>query len=92
MGCKLIDLMGQTFGRLYVIKRSDRKMDYNGETLWDCLCECGKTGMFRSRDLRRGHSQSCGCLCRERVIASNIRRAGNGRSKNKGTEKAGASE
>lgn len=73
---KLIDMTGKKYGRLYVVRRAECKMDYNGETLWDCLCECGRTGMFRSRDMRRGHSKSCGCLRGEIVAANNKKRSG----------------
>lgn len=81
---KLIDMVGRQFGRLYVMKRSERKTDYNGETLWDCLCECGRTGMYRGRDLRRGgagiktsqgYVTSCGCLRSERTAERNKKRA-----------------
>jgi hypothetical protein len=36
---KFIDLTGQKFGRLMVIKRAPNK---NNRTAWLCECECGK--------------------------------------------------
>jgi len=54
---RLIDLKGQTFGRLQVLERSGRK--------WLCQCGCGSTSIADGRDLRHGHTKSCGCLRRD---------------------------
>ena len=62
---KFIDLSGQIFGRLTVIKWAGR--DKNNLTLWMCKCACGNTIITRSQDLRRGASQSCGCLKLEQL-------------------------
>lgn len=58
----LIDLTGQRFGRLTVIKRAENK---SGDTRWECLCDCGKTTVVRSQYLRGGNTKSCGCLANE---------------------------
>jgi hypothetical protein len=55
---KLIDLTGQKFGRLTVIKRAENK---RGQTRWETLCECGKVCFQTSNALSSGHSKSCGC-------------------------------
>ena len=34
--------------------------------MWLCKCDCGAEVVVRSRDLRMGNTQSCGCLQRER--------------------------
>lgn len=60
---KLIDLIGQKFGRLTVIERDYSKK--NG-TYWLCQCECGNQKIVESRNLRRGLTKSCGCLQKER--------------------------
>ena len=39
MGRKKIDLTGQRFGKLVVIRDVGRK---NGHVLWECLCDCGE--------------------------------------------------
>lgn len=62
---KLIDLTGQRFGRLSVIKRAPNK---NNCTCWLCLCDCGKEVIVRSDLLRSGGTKSCGCLKMETVI------------------------
>lgn len=60
---KLIDLTGQKFGRLTVIRRGETSKC--GQTKWVCKCECGKEKTVDSYNLRHGKSLSCGCLSRE---------------------------
>jgi hypothetical protein len=55
------DLTGQTFRKLTVLGRSERKRGRNRETLWRCLCVCGKECVKRSHLLRYGEANSCGC-------------------------------
>ncbi len=59
----LIDITGRTFGRLAVIKEDGR--DKESKALWLCRCSCGNEITVHSGSLRRGLTQSCGCLCRE---------------------------
>jgi len=58
MGRKL-NLLGQKFGRWEVIGEAKprRKMSY-----WLCRCECGNEREVVGADLKRGMSESCGCL------------------------------
>jgi hypothetical protein len=55
-----IDITGQRFGRLTVIKRVGRKND--GHAAWQCRCDCGTKTIVSGSSLRKGDSQSCGCL------------------------------
>lgn len=56
---KFIDLTGQKFNKLTVLKRDG----YKGEDiLWLCLCECGKTNRVIGYALTSGGTKSCGCL------------------------------
>ena len=72
---KKIDLTGQPFGRLVVIREYGR--DKGGHVLWLCRClgkngdDCGKEVVVRSNDLRRGATQSCGCMRREQTVSRN---------------------
>ncbi len=59
---KLIDLTGQRFGRLVVIERAGNK---RREALWKCRCDCGTFKEVTSYNLRKGMTQSCGCLRKE---------------------------
>ena len=63
MGAKK-DLTGHRFGRLIVIREYGR--DKGGQIMWLCKCDCGGEVVVRSRNLRIGHTKSCGCLQRER--------------------------
>ena len=62
---KIIDLTGQKFGRLTVEYRAGK--DHRGESIWHCICECGNTKDVLSSNLRKGATQSCGCLQKERA-------------------------
>lgn len=60
-----IDLTGQRFGRLTVLYKSFKK---GKNWFWHCKCDCGNEKDIDGRNLRGGHSQSCGCLSRELTI------------------------
>lgn len=62
---KLMDLTGRHFGRLVVIGRADNGT--GGETRWVCQCNCREnvTVEVFGKNLRRGHTTSCGCYARE---------------------------
>ena len=62
---KKIDLTGQPFGRLIVIREYGRAKD--GQVTWLCRCECGGEVVVKAGNLRSGNTQSCGCLQRERT-------------------------
>lgn len=58
----IIEMKGQTFGRLTVI---DRAENVGKAAAWKCLCECGKTKTVIGKHLRTGAIRSCGCLLSE---------------------------
>ncbi|EIT85925.1 hypothetical protein A374_08819 [Fictibacillus macauensis ZFHKF-1] len=55
-----IDLTGQSFHDLTVIKLSDKTNQYNTK-LWECKCSCGNLAYVSSGALRSGQQKSCGC-------------------------------
>ncbi len=57
---KLIDLTGQKFGRLTVIKRVYPNLNKKGT--WLCKCICKTKKIIRGNDLIRGKIKSCDCL------------------------------
>lgn len=67
MSRNLIDLTGQAFGRLSVLRRSGTRCTPNGtkKALWECICECGALIEVPSQSLRIGNTRSCGCLQKE---------------------------
>lgn len=56
----IVDLSGQRFGRLVVIRMADVKKD--GRICWECLCDCGNTIVAVGKNLKNGQKKSCGCL------------------------------
>ena len=58
---RVINLENQTFGHLLVLKRVENTKD--GKARWLCQCDCGnpKQISILGDNLRRGHTQSCGC-------------------------------
>lgn len=57
---KIIDLTGQKFGFLQVVRISEN-VKYGHLAAWICLCECGTTKEIVGSSLRRGATKSCGC-------------------------------
>lgn len=57
-----LELAGQRFGRLHVIGLDDV---HDGQTMWLCECDCGKTTAVIGKVLTRGDTRSCGCLASE---------------------------
>lgn len=55
-----IDLTGQKFGKLKVIRRNG--MNERRKALWLCKCDCGNEITAEGCLLRNGHIKSCGCL------------------------------
>lgn len=62
---KKIDLIGQKFGRLTVLREELPRT--TKEVKWICQCDCGNIKSVRSYDLRNGKTLSCGCLRNEKV-------------------------
>ena len=60
---KVSNLTDQTFERLVAIAHMGSNK-YSG-AIWLCYCSCGKFRIVSSVNLKRGNTQSCGCLHRE---------------------------
>jgi len=76
---KFIDLTGQRFGRLTVLKRQANNK-HNSE-MWLCQCDCGNKKVIIGFDLKRGHTKSCGCLKKEGSLPTHGHTAGGKESK-----------
>lgn len=59
-----LDLTGQKFGRLTVIKMVESIKTKDGKFKSQCLCECecGNIIKVKSQALKSGNTKSCGCL------------------------------
>ena len=62
------NLIGQQFGRLYVIEKDIEASKQHKRAYWKCKCSCGKEKTIAGLSLIRGATQSCGCLRNERVF------------------------
>lgn len=70
---KYIDITGQKFGKLTVIKRVENHITTGGQTkvMWLCRCDClGENSEIttNSQNLRNGRTKSCGCVSSRNTI------------------------
>jgi hypothetical protein len=61
----LSDILGKRFGRYTVVKRAANNR--HKQARWICRCDCGTERVVLGYSLTSGHTQSCGCLQRERT-------------------------
>lgn len=71
---KKIDLVGERFGHLVVMREAPQKIEKNGRkrVRWYCNCDCGtKDVIADSNSLRCGSTISCGNKCKLKVKPNN---------------------
>ena len=68
---KALDLTGKRFGKLLVVSRAENNK--NGNTMWNCICDCGSTKVALGYDLTHGRTTSCGCGLGRPGVASGKR-------------------
>lgn len=56
---KFKEIAGQVFGKLTVCKFAYTK---DSRAYWECKCECGNISIVSGKELRSGHTKSCGCI------------------------------
>jgi hypothetical protein len=76
---KAMNICGQTFHELTVIKRAHNSRENNTQ-FW-CLCSCGNGVLVRGVFLSRGHTKSCGCHKRELIALRNASNSTHGHCK-----------
>ena len=57
------NIEGQRFGRLVALH--DIGCNKRKLRLWECLCDCGQLTTVSMSGLKKGRTNSCGCLARE---------------------------
>lgn len=67
---QVVDITGQRFGRLIVLRRAGSNRF--GRAQWRCRCICGRTTTVLGKRLRSGHTQSCRCLFRDAIRESRM--------------------
>lgn len=71
LGFRLNDISGKRFGRLVVVDCVGKP---DGTVIkWRCLCDCGIETIVSTKNLKSGHTKSCGCLQLE--IAKSTRKS-----------------
>lgn len=61
---KINDITGQRFGRL-TVTGLDPVRSSTGSCRWICNCDCGRSTVVQTENIKRGHTTSCGCAFKE---------------------------
>ncbi len=63
-GIAKIDLTGQRFSMLTVVRETESVTGSNGKPVrrWLCRCDCGREVVVRQGNLQKKVTRSCGCL------------------------------
>lgn len=61
------NLAGERFERVRVLSYAGRT--FHGESLWNCVCDCGTKFITRGASLVGGATRSCGCIRIEKAKA-----------------------
>lgn len=65
---KALELTGQKFGLLTVIKRKENDKWRNSQ--WLCQCDCGNIIKVGGANLKIGRTKSCGCLWNKSIMGT----------------------
>ena len=68
---KKLDLTGQKFGMLTVIKIDEKNKSQ--KTKWICKCDCGNYTSVATYNLKSGHTKSCGCLSKKQSAVNGLK-------------------
>lgn len=68
------DITGKRYGKLTVKSFVSRNKRW--ETLWICLCDCGKEKIVNIANLRSGDTTSCGCVHKKQIAQRNKNNTG----------------
>lgn len=63
---KFVDLTNKRFGMLIVLKRVENSK--HKKILWLCRCDCGKEKIIDGESLKSGHTKSCTCIKRSKLL------------------------
>lgn len=59
---KLIYMVGKRYSRLTITSRAENE---GTRASWNCVCDCGNTITLNGKQIRSGHTKSCGCYRKE---------------------------
>jgi hypothetical protein len=67
----LINEVGNRYGKLLVVERSENTTD--GQAQWLCQCDCGNKAVVRGTCLRRHNgTETCGCFHQDRILPNGL--------------------
>lgn len=75
--------LGGRYGRLVVLSEEAERGKW-GHRRYLARCDCGGSTIAEANALISGHTQSCGCICRERVIRNGVASTTHGHSRGAG--------
>lgn len=58
-GCRTKDISGLRSFKLVAVSHSHT--DHNGQSVWDCICDCGGRAKATANSISRQQRKSCGC-------------------------------
>lgn len=64
------DVTGQRFGCLVALRRIGQVKSKSRGSVWECVCDCGRTHSVALFNLTSGSTQSCGCKRKELIGAT----------------------
>lgn len=68
------DFTGMRFGQWLVKGRDLERMDHKGvRSYYICECDCGSIRSVSLYELSNGHSKSCGCASKDRMVKRNFK-------------------
>ena len=83
-GKKVLITSGDQYGRLTIIKEVEARTYKQGKKrMFLCLCTCGVRVKVLLNNLRNSHTQSCGCLGREKAAKTHTKHGMSGRKQTK---------
>ena len=62
-----VDISGKRYSLLIAIKVTSEKKS-NGGSVWLCRCDCGEEVCVPAGNLKRGTTNSCGCIRRDYIV------------------------
>jgi hypothetical protein len=71
----MTEIEGKKFGKLTAIRFLEWRVYKNGKRhqVWEFRCDCGKTTSALLPNVKKGHTQSCGCYLNQRRIESHTK-------------------
>jgi len=78
---KKLNIIGKKFNRLTIVSRAANE---DTRAAWNCICDCGNTITLNGKQIRSGHTKSCGCIRKETSALQGKANTKHGLSRTKG--------